>query len=252
MTAEELLKINPYSGELEDSYDVKLDKFEGPLDLLLYLIKKDEIDIYDIPIARITRQYLEYVEIMQMLDLDVAGEFILMAATLINIKSRMLLPSPEEAEAEDPREALIMALLEYERFKKASEILHEKEAAEQQFLKRTDFSYLDLKPDEIFTLEATVFDLLKAFKDALDNLDKEVYHKVKAEDVSLEERIEIVQRILSQRGFASFHELYADRPNKLVLIVTLLAILELIKLNRLVLRQSAPFGPMRIYWNKNV
>lgn len=251
MTAEELLKINPYSGELEESYEVKLEKFEGPLDLLLYLIKKDEIDIYDIPIARITRQYLEYVEMMQMLNLDIAGEFILMAATLINIKSRMLLPRPEEDEADDPREALIMALLEYEKFKKASEILREKESAEQQFLRRSDYSYLNLKPSETFSLEATVFDLLKSFKEALENLERDIYHTVKAEEVSLEERIEIVEKIVSQKGFASFHELYADRPHKLVLIVTLLAILELLKLNRLILRQAVPFGPIRLYWNTN-
>jgi segregation and condensation protein A len=252
MTGEELLQINPFSGELEESYEVKLEKFEGPLDLLLYLIRKDEIDIYDIPIARITRQYLEYVEMMQLLNLDIAGEFILMAATLINIKSRMLLPRAEEEEADDPREALIMALLEYEKFKQASQVLREKEATEQQFMKRTDFSYLDLKPEENFTLEATVFDLLTAFREALNNLEKDIYHTVKAEEVTIEERMEIIERILTQKDHAVFAELYADNPHRLVLIVTLLAILELIKLNRLVLRQAAPFSEIRIYWNKNV
>lgn len=251
MTAEELLKINPYSGEFEDTYEVKLEKFEGPLDLLLYLIKKDEIDIYDIPVARITRQYLEYVEIMKMLNLDIAGEFILMAATLINIKSRMLLPKPEEDESEDPREALIMALLEYEKFKQASEVLREKESAEQQFLRRKDYSFLDLAPEETFTLEATIFDLMKAFKEALENLENDIYHTVRTEDVNIEERVEVIERILSERGQATFQELYSDSPNRLVLIVTFLAILEMIKLNRLVLRQAIPFGPIRIYLNKN-
>ncbi len=251
MTAEELLKINPYSGEFEESYEVKLEKFEGPLDLLLYLIKKDEIDIYDIPVARITRQYLEYVEIMKMLNLDIAGEFILMAATLINIKSRMLLPRPEEDESEDPREALIMALLEYEKFKQASEVLREKESAEQQFLRRQDYSFLDLAPEETFTLEATIFDLMRAFKEALENLENDIYHTVRIEDVSIEERVEIIERMLSERGQASFQELYSDSPYRLVVIVTFLAILELIKLNRLVLRQAIPFGPIRIYLNKN-
>jgi segregation and condensation protein A len=251
MTAEELLKINPYSGELEESYEVKLEKFEGPLDLLLYLIKKDEIDIYDIPIARITRQYLEYVEIMKMLNLDIAGEFILMAATLINIKSRMLLPRPEEDESEDPREALIMALLEYEKFKKASEVLREKESVEQQFLRRQDYSFLDLSPDETFTLEATVFDLMRVFKEALENLEKDIFHTVRVEDISIEERVEVIEKILNSRGQVTFHELYADRPDRLVLIVTFLAILELLKLNRLVLRQAVPFGPIRIYLNRD-
>jgi len=251
VTAEELLKINPYSGEFEDTYEVKLEKFEGPLDLLLYLIKKDEIDIYDIPVARITRQYLEYVEIMKMLNLDIAGEFILMAATLINIKSRMLLPKPEEDESEDPREALIMALLEYEKFKQASEVLREKESAEQQFLRRKDYSFLDLAPEETFTLEATIFDLMKAFKEALENLENDIYHTVRTEDVNIEERVEVIERILSERGQATFQELYSDSPNRLVLIVTFLAILEMIKLNRLVLRQAIPFGPIRIYLNKN-
>ncbi len=252
MTAEELLQINPFSGELEPGYEVKLEKFEGPLDLLLYLIKKDEIDIYDIPIARITRQYLEYVEMMQMLNLDIAGEFILMAATLINIKSRMLLPRPEESEDEDPREALIMALMEYEKFKKASEHLREKEATERQFLRREDFSFLDLAPEETFTLEATIFDLLTAFKDALENLERETYHTVKVEEVALEERIEHVERMLAAKEFALFHELYSDRPEKLVLIVTLLAVLELIKLNRLIVRQASPFGEIRVYLRKDV
>jgi segregation and condensation protein A len=251
VTAEELLKINPYSGELEESYEVKLEKFEGPLDLLLYLIKKDEIDIYDIPIARITRQYLEYVEIMKMLNLDIAGEFILMAATLINIKSRMLLPRPEEDESEDPREALIMALLEYEKFKKTSEVLRERESVEQQFLRRQDYSYLDLSPEESFTLEATVFDLMRAFKEALENLEKDIYHTVKVEEISIEERVEIIEKILNEKGQASFHELYADRPYRLVLIVTFLAVLEMLKLNRLVLRQAVPFGPIRIYLNND-
>jgi segregation and condensation protein A len=252
MTAEELLKINPYSGELEQSYEVKLEKFEGPLDLLFYLIKKDEIDIYDIPIARITRQYLEYVEMMQMLNLDIAGEFILMAATLINIKSRMLLPRPEETETEDPREALIIALLEYEKFKKASDVLQEKEASEKQFLRRSDFSYLDLSVNETFTLEATVFDLLKAFKEALENLEKDTYHTVKAEEISLEERVEIIEKILSQKEFALFPELFADRPIRIVLIVTFMAILEMMKLNRLKIRQATPFGEIRIYLRTDV
>ncbi len=252
MTTEELLHINPYSGEFEPSYEVKLDKFEGPLDLLLYLIKKDEIDIYDIPIARITRQYLEYVELMKMLNLDIAGEFILMAATLINIKSRMLLPRPEEDDSEDPREALIMALLEYEKFKKAAGVLQEKEAIERQFLRHQDFTWLDLSPEESFSLEATIFDLVKAFKDALEGLERDTYHTVSAEEISLEERIEVIESILTRREYARFTDLYTDRPERIVIIVTFLAILEMIKLNRLVLRQAAPFGEIRIYLNKNV
>jgi len=251
MTSEELLQINPFSGALEESYEIKLEKFEGPLDLLLYLIKKDEIEIYDIPIARITRQYLEYVELMQQLNLDIAGEFILMAATLIAIKSRMLLPRQGESEEEDPREALILALLDYERFKKASGTLRERESVEMQYLKRTDFSYLDLKTEETFMLEATVFDLLTAFKDAMNSLQKETYHTVKSEDVSIEERRDLIEKILSAREYVIFSDLYADRPIKIVLIVTFLALLELIKMNRLLLRQSKPFGEIRIFLNKN-
>ncbi|MBD3380932.1 MAG: segregation/condensation protein A [candidate division Zixibacteria bacterium] len=247
MTTEDLLKINPYSGEFEPSYEVKLEKFEGPLDLLLYLIKKDEIDIYDIPIARITRQYLEYVELMQMLNLDIAGEFILMAATLINIKSRMLLPRNEEEEADDPREALIMALLEYEKYKKAALNMREHEEAERRFMKREDFSYLDLAPEETFTLEATIFDLMKAFKEAMENLEREAYHSVKVEEVHIEDRIARIEKILSAKDYATFRELFSDNPTRLVLVVTLLAILELIKANRLRVRQAAPFGEIRVY-----
>lgn len=247
MTTEDLLKINPYSGEFEPSYEVKLEKFEGPLDLLLYLIKKDEIDIYDIPIARITRQYLEYVEMMQMLNLDIAGEFILMAATLINIKSRMLLPRNEEEEADDPREALIMALLEYEKYKKAALNMREQEEVERRFMKREDFSYLDLSPEETFTLEATIFDLMKAFKEAMENLEREAYHSVKVEEVHIEDRIARIEKILSAKEYATFRELFADNPTRLVLVVTLLAILELIKANRLRVRQAVAFGEIRVY-----
>lgn len=251
MTSEELLQINPFSGEFEESYEIKLEKFEGPLDLLLYLIKKDEIEIYEIPISRITRQYLEYVEMMKLLNLDIAGEFILMAATLISIKAKMLLPRKDEVEEEDPREALILALLEYEKFKKVSHRLHEHESIELQYLKRADYSFIDLKIKETFTMEATIFDLLKAFKDAMDNLQQETYHTVNAEDVSIEERRDLIVKLLSGQDYVVFSELYADRPIKIVLIVTFLAILELIKMNRLVLRQSESFGEIRIFLNKN-
>jgi segregation and condensation protein A len=135
--------IETQSQESTASYSVKLDVFEGPLDLLLFLIKRDKIDIYDIPIAHITRQYLEYIELMRELNLEVAGDFIVMAATLIRIKAKMLLPrTQDEEEEEDPREQLVVALLEYRKFKEAAQILREKETEESAWFPRKDFSFV--------------------------------------------------------------------------------------------------------------
>ena len=148
---------------VSDSFPVKIEGFEGPLDLLLYLIRNQEIDIYDIPIATITGQYLEYLNMMKLLNLEIAGEYLLMAATLIRIKARLLMPRHPEIEGEepDPREELIIALLEYKRFKEASEKMTIMEVQERQKLKRGDFSYLSVEVQETFVMEATLYDLVE-------------------------------------------------------------------------------------------
>lgn len=247
MTHEELFAIDPLSGEESTSYSVRLDKFEGPLDLLLYLIRKNEIDIYDIPIARITSQYLQYIDLMRILDLDVAGEFIMMAATLIRVKARLLLPRQTDDFEEDPREELILALLEYKKFKEASGILHSYETKERDILKRSDFSIIDITPSEEFILEATVFDLLSAFKRVMEDFGHEARHHVRREDVSVEEQMDRILGLLDGTDGIEFDEIFAERPFRLLLIATFMAVLELVKQNRICARQSVEYGGIRIY-----
>jgi len=247
MNREDLFAIDPISGEESTAYSVRLEKFEGPLDLLMYLIHKDEIDIYDIPIAKITRQYLEYIDLMRMLDLDVAGEFIIMAATLIRIKARLLLPRQKDEFEEDPREELILALLEYKKFREASGILKTHETKERDILKRADFSIVDKSPTEEFVFEATVFDLLAAFKKVMDEFAREDRHDVVREDVKVEECVERILSLLAQEDGIEFEKLFTDKPFKLMIIATFIAVLELVKQNRIWARQVTRFGEIRVY-----
>ena len=247
MTHEEIFAIDPITGEESTTYSVHLDKFEGPLDLLLYLIRKNEIDIYDIPIAKITRQYLDYIEIMRMLDLDVAGEFVIMAATLIRIKSKLLLPRKDDTDEEDPREQLILALLEYKKYKEASGHLKNLETRERDILKRTDFTIVDTSPQEEFVMEATVFDLLTAFKKVMEEYSREDHHDVVREDIKVEDRIDHIIEVLKGRDGATFRDLLPEVPIRMMIIVTFIAILELVKQNMIAARQSAQLGELRIY-----
>lgn len=247
MTREELLAIDPITGEESLTYSVRLEKFEGPLDLLLYLIRKSEIDIYDISIAKITGQYLEYIGLMRMLDLDVAGEFIIMAATLIRIKSRLLLPTQQDDSEEDPREELILALLEYKKFKEASGILRSNETKERDILTRDDFSIVDTSADEELVLEATVFDLLGAFKKVMDEYSREDQHNVVREDIRVEDCMARILSLLESEDGLEFRLLFQGTPIKLLIIVTFMAILELVKQNMIFARQVSRFGEIRIY-----
>ena len=223
-------------------YGVKLDIFEGPLDLLLFLIRKDEIDIYDIPVANITRQFLEYVEVIQSLDLELAGDFVLMAATLMKIKSRMLLPSdPEEEEPEDPREELVRRLLEYQQFKEAASWMEERQAAYRDTFYRgsaVDLSGIEelWSPAEAFR-SVGLFDLLAAFKQALDAAPKIDFHQVAHVEVTTEERIEFILEALSRRGQVPFFDLVSGAI-RMVVVVTFIAILELMKTGKIEARQA--------------
>lgn len=231
-------------------YPVKLDVFEGPLDLLLFLIKKNEIDIYDIPISLITQQYLEYLEMMRSLDLEVAGEFVLMAATLIRIKARMLLPkTEEEEEEEDPRAQLVTALLEYKRYKELSGMLKEKESEESKFFPRTDFSYLKLEDERQDEIEVNLSDLLSAFKKVCEKTPKEIFHQVKMEDVSLDQRVDHILNYLKEREKVKFAELFLDNPIRLVMVVTFIAILELIRLRKIKVIQRKNFSEIWVHRN---
>src|SRR5688572_23183438 len=178
-----------------EAYPVRLQNFEGPLDLLLHLIKKHEVDIYDIPIALITTQYIEYIDLMQELNLDVAGEFLVMAATLIHIKSRTLLPRPDPAQDdgpdEDPREALVRRLLEHQKYKAAAELLHDRETVRSAQFMRPDASVAEAAGDEYEPeLEVDLFTLIAAFKGVLARASRRTAMVLPPEQISIELRID--------------------------------------------------------------
>ncbi|MDB4349938.1 segregation/condensation protein A, partial [Omnitrophica bacterium] len=212
------------------AYKIKLEVFEGPLDLLLHLIKKDEIDIYDIPIAKIAEQYLEYLEFMKLLDLNIAGEFLVMAATLIHIKSKMLLPQPElEAEApeEDPREELVKRLLEYKKFKEAASELSDKAASQKNYFARgVAFKAPDIikgKDEEYF--EASLFDLLTAFTNIMKEVPKQLFYEVIKDEFTVEEKMHDIFHLLVKRSAVHFVEIFRKTDNKAEIITTFLALL---------------------------
>ncbi len=229
------------------AYRVKLDVFEGPLDLLLYLIRKNEVDIYDIPIAEITRQYLEMLNVMRTLNLDIAGEFLVMAATLTHIKSRMLLPAPpageEEEEGEDPRKELVDRLLEYERFKEAAQSLENKDILERDVFTRTQTE--DGEGEE--ELELSLFELIEALQQVLRRSSHELVHEITLERISVEERItEILDRLNSSGGEVEFMHLFEGEPTKEIIIFTFLALLELMKMRMVRVYQRRTFHSIKI------
>ena len=240
----------------EKTYKIKLPEFEGPLDLLLYLIKKEEIDIYNIPIASITQQYLEYIELMQELDLEVAGEFILMAATLIQIKVRMLLPKheiEEEEEEEDPRAELVRQILEYRRFKEVAESLQDIETRQLRYFEHpnTDWERKQFSEpgdeEEVDSLrDVSLFDLLTAFKYVLEHMPADSAHTVGAASVTIEERIEYLREMLKVKERVMFRDVMAEVRERVTVIVTFLAMLELIRTHQVVVKQNTIFGEIWI------
>jgi segregation and condensation protein A len=233
------------------SYGVKLELFEGPLDLLLFLIRKDEIDIYDIPIADITRQFLSYVEIIQGLNLELAGDFVVMAATLMRIKSRMLLPADPDAEEEegDPREELVRRLLEYQQFKDVAGWLEDQqEAFRDVYYRGASVGVNDLREEEEEEgfRPVSMFELLSAFKRAMDMVPKVNVHQVAEMEVSSEERMNFVLDVLSQRGQVPFFELIAG-AQRIVVVVTFVAILELMKELKVFVKQVGSDGEIWVY-----
>jgi len=233
-------------------YRVKLDVFEGPFDLLLFLIRKDEVDIYDIPIARITGQFLGYIEALQLLDLDVAGDFIEMVATLMSIKARMLLPVPDSAdgeEIEDPRTELVERLIEYKRFKEAAEDLSELEENRSRLFARADFSFIDKNPepnDEEFLDNVTFFDLMLAFRKAMQNMPRETTRTIEKIEVTVEQQAELILQRLKEKKQFNFQEFFREFKKKIIIIVTFLALLELVRLGRVIVNQSLNFDDIRI------
>jgi len=237
----------------EDVPRIHVAEFDGPLDLLLYLIKRDKIDIHDIPIAPITRSYMEYLAVMQELNLDVAGDFMVMAATLIHIKSKMLVPvDPTEAqgdeEQEDPRDALVQRLLEFQRYKEAAGILHQQAQIRAATWTRPDTVLPVFKDDAgEEMLEAGLFDLISAFKELLERRKTLLAHEVESEGKSIEQRIEELLALLREGESLDFLELFAAQETKADMIVTFLALLELIRLKRVKVYQRGIFGPIRVF-----
>jgi len=237
------------------SYKVKLEIFEGPLDLLLYLVKKDHLNIYDIPIAKVTEQYLQYIDLMQLLDLNIAGEFLVMAATLIQIKSQMLLPAKEgiaqEEGEEDPREELVRRLLEYEKFKEIAENLRQKEIGQREVFKRpkVEIDNGQLKEKE-FYFEASIFDLISAFSKALKDIPKEVFYEVVKDQFTVEQATHEILHLLLVNPKVKLSDLFARAKNKMGIIVTFLSVLELIRVKEIIARQSELFEDIEILRNK--
>ncbi|MDX2079381.1 MAG: segregation/condensation protein A [Terrimicrobiaceae bacterium] len=236
-----------------DDYKVKLDVFEGPLDLLLYLIKRDEVDIYDISIERITKQYLSYMEAFQVLNIELAGEFIVMAANLLYIKSRTLLPkdqqmAEEDAEEDDPRWELIRQLIEYKKFKEAAARLRDREALQENLFPRMPV-VPELAPAEnLLVEEVGIFDLIHAFQKILKRLEKkpEDLREIFAENFTVSDKIDYLLRVTSAGTAMRFEELFADAASRAEIVVTFLAMLELIRLKQLRVRQENHFGEIWI------
>ena len=234
-------------------YRIKLNEFEGPLDLLLFFIQRDELDIHNIPISKITSEFCEYVNYMQVLDLEVASEFILMAATLVQIKARMMLmrDTDEIEEEEDPRYELVKRLLEYKRFKDAASDIAGLEDEQRHAFYRHDFeaderhdSTLD---DDPGLQNLTLYNLIKAFKYAMEHRPKEVVHNIMRFNVTLEEQVEYIEQLCSTREYVSFLEMISSMREKLRVVVTFIAILEMVKNGIIGIRLSSNLTDFNIF-----
>ncbi len=233
-------------------YKVRLDNFEGPLDLLLFFIKRDELDIYDIPISYITNEFMKYVEIMEQLDLEAAGEFILMAATLMQIKAKMLLPKERDEKGEeiDPRADLIAALLEYKRYKEMAEELSISESYARNISFRGNFEADEKESqDDLNSLlkNVTLYDLMKALKRALENRPQEAVHQIERVTVTIDEQINYILKLLESSGELSFVDLISGIFEKIKIIVTFIALLEMVKMGQIGLKESENFNDFTIY-----
>jgi segregation and condensation protein A len=235
------------------SYEIKLDIFEGPLDLLLYLIRKNEIDIYNIPIALITEQYMEYLDIMRSLNLDLAGEYLVLAATLIHIKSRLLLPpvegEEEGEEGEDPRAELVRQLLEYQAFKEAALSLESRPLLDRDVFTRGAPAEepAAAEQEEEVMIEVGVFELVQAFRLVITGLDHTEDMAIDTEKMSLTDRINEIMERLTEEKELTFTDLLAERTDRKRIVYTFLAILELMKLRMVRAYQSGPFGVIRLF-----
>jgi len=237
---------NPILDGFHETYNVHLDKFDGPLDLLLHLIKKNELDIYDIPISVITQQYLDYIKLMKELNLEVAGDFLLMASTLLHIKSRMLLPQDDQEEGAeeelDPRAELIQRLLEYQQYKEAGMVLEARALLGREvFTRSCPEPLLSEAQNDEGPLELELFDLVEAFRSLLARIPAESFHDVAAaETLSIADCINDILTLLQEKDMLHFDDLVSEEVTKERIIVTFLAILELCRLKLIRIFQGGP------------
>jgi len=239
------------SSPSEQGYQVKLEIFEGPLDLLLYLIRKKKIDIHDIPIAVITRDYLEYLERKDQINLDREAEFLFIAALLIYIKSQMLLPREQEvSEEEDPRRILVDQLLEYQKVKIACSMLREKEEDQLLRWKRT-FLPPVAKPDELDLLEVSLFDLAETFFLIMKRKERENFRVIKGKDVSVEEKIKEIVDYLEKNGQMDFLEYFSSQETIEEALVSFFCLLELVKNHVVIALQEQLFQTIRVWLRKD-
>lgn len=224
-----------------DQLKITLGDFEGPLDLLLYLIRQDQVNIYDIPVARITDEYLRYLNLMQELDLTVAGDFLVMAAQLIDLKSRMLLPrdpSAPEEEVLDPRADLVNRLLEHEKFKAAAQMLWSRATVEQAVFTRAEIETDKNNPEVVVGL----FDLLKVFQEILARHKEEVLMEIEREEVTMAQMIERLRNMVRSAGELNLLTFFERAQSRRELVVAFLSVLELVRMSEISLRQSETFG----------
>ncbi|MGQ0811624.1 MAG: segregation and condensation protein A [Nitrospiraceae bacterium] len=232
------------------AYQVRLEKFEGPLDLLLHLIRKNEINVYDIPVALIARQYLDYLNAMKSLNLTVAGEFLVMAATLLQIKSRMLLPADEMADEEeegpDPREELVRRLLEYRQYKEAARQFDTQERMWRDIFAREEAPTPSVRSDENLLEDVTLFDLVDALQGVIGRLPEKRVMEIIPDNLTVRDRMNAILEALEGKDSVTFVSLFEDQCHRLVVIVTFLALLELIRIRVARVFQPETFGPILV------
>ncbi len=237
----------------DDALRLRLDEFEGPFEVLLYLIRSQEIDIFDIPILKVTQQYLHFLDLMRTENLDIAGEFLVMAATLIQIKSRMLLPVETDAEdedgveEEDPRLELVEKLLEYRRFRDLAAAVGDREQTRADCFGRTVRPVFADEPEEDGAIEVELYDLVKAVRAVLRFLADDLFHKVSLDEASVDDKIVRIEDILREKPGLSWAELCAECTTRVELVCCLLAILELCRMRRIRVHQHAAFGDLRLF-----
>ena len=234
-------------------YQIKLEVFEGPLDLLLYLVEKDEVDIMCIKVARVCKQFLEYLDLIKELSIEIAGEYLVMAATLTRLKARELLPQEKQQEAAEEgeivsREQLIEQLIQYKKFKQAGIALKKLEDEQKGTYYRTkaeEIEWAEKFEEQVF--DVTAFDLLTAFKNILDRTEEDKSHQVIRENVTIDDRIEHVLSYIYDNPQAKFEDLFKEMNTKITIVVTFMAILELIKIEQITIKQECQFGQIWVY-----